>query len=136
MFNSEDAWIQKSVEIAVEVSKVRPVLMICNTIRELEMFHRQFLRTSEISSSDLHVYKSSYEDLDIVSQGKIIEKGCVILSTNLAGRGTDLKISDEMNVAGELHVILTYLPRNTRFEEQAFGRAARKGQNGSGQLSS
>ena len=134
LFNCEDAWVKKSVEIAAKVAKVRPVLMICNTIRELEKFHREFLGSKRRSSLDLYVYKSSYEELDIVSEGKIIEKGCVILSTNLAGRGTDLKISDEMDMAGGLHVILTYLPRNTRIEEQAFGRAARKGQNGSGQL--
>ena len=134
LFNCEDAWIKKSVEIAAETAKVRPVLMICNTIHELEKFHREFLRISKKSSFDLHVYKSSYEEPNIVSQGKTIDKGCVILATNLAGRGTDLKISDEMDKAGGLHVILTYLPRNTRIEEQAFGRAARKGQNGSGQL--
>ena len=133
MFNGENTWIEESVKIAAEIAKVRPVVMICNTIRELEKFHREFLRISN-RIFDLHVYKSSYEELDIVSQGKIIEKGCVILSTNLAGRGTDLKISDEMDISGGLYVILTYLPQNTRIEEQAFGRAARKGQNGSGQL--
>ena len=133
LFDCEDAWIKKSVQIAAEIAKVRPVLMICNTIRELEKFHREIFKI-ERRNFDLHVYKSSYEELDIVSQGKIIDKGCVILSTNVAGRGTDLKISDEMDKVGGLHVILTYLPRNTRIEEQAFGRAARKGQNGSGQL--
>lgn len=55
----------------------------------------------------------------------------LIISTNISGRGTDIKISNDLNVKKGLHVILTYEPFNERIENQAFGRAARKGQNGS-----
>ncbi len=39
-------------------------------------------------------------------------------ATNLAGRGTDLKIGDEMSSKGGLHVCLTYMPESVRIEEQ------------------
>ena len=60
--------------------------------------------------------------------------GLIILSTNLSERGTDIKISKELEKRNGLHVILTFLPNSERIERQAFGRAGRKGENGSGQL--
>src|SRR5690242_7133909 len=60
--------------------------------------------------------------------------GDVLIATNLAGRGTDLEISAECEDNGGLHVVLTYMPPNIRIEIQAFGRAARNGQKGSGQF--
>ena len=55
----------------------------------------------------------------------------IILSTNLSGRGTDIKLDSEAKNNGGLHVIITFMPYNERVEKQAQGRAARCGDNGS-----
>ncbi|CAI5640746.1 unnamed protein product [Oreochromis niloticus] len=60
--------------------------------------------------------------------------GDVIVATNLASRGTDIKVSREVNNNGGLFVILSFLSENTRMELQAFGRTARKGKPGSAQI--
>jgi hypothetical protein len=65
---------------------------------------------------------------------KELTKNLIILSTNLSGRGTDIKISKELEENNGLHVILTFFPFSERIERQAFGRAGRKGEKGSGQL--
>ena len=63
-----------------------------------------------------------------------LKKNLIILSTNISGRGTDIKISKELEENNGLHVILTFFPFSERIERQAFGRAGRKGEKGSGQL--
>lgn len=71
-----------------------------------------------------------------MDQEKYIEQilpGEIIIATNLAGRGTDIK-TDEIEHFGGLHIILTFLPPNQRVEEQAMGRTARQGKKGTGQL--
>jgi preprotein translocase subunit SecA len=71
-----------------------------------------------------------------MNQEREIEKanaGEIIIATNLAGRGTDIK-TDEIEKNGGLHVIVTFMPSNERVEEQAFGRTARQGKRGTGQM--
>ena len=85
-------------------------------------------------AKDVHIYTRDYEEFDIAQGTKALGKGQIIIATNLAGRGTDIKIREELRQANGLHVCLTYLPNNIRIEQQAFGRAARSGDKGSGQL--
>ena len=62
------------------------------------------------------------------------DSGDIIVATNLAGRGTDIRLTKRVNDSGGLFCLLTFLPRNRRVELQAFGRTARKGNPGSVQL--
>src|ERR1700716_2301381 len=62
------------------------------------------------------------------------EKGRVMIATNMAGRGTDIKPEDEVLAAGGLHVLGTERHEAERIDRQLAGRAGRQGDPGSSQF--
>lgn len=59
------------------------------------------------------------------------QPGCITVATNMAGRGTDIKLAEAVADAGGLHVILANLNEFARVDRQLLGRAARMGDPGS-----
>jgi preprotein translocase subunit SecA len=59
------------------------------------------------------------------------EPGRITVATNMAGRGTDIRIHPSVREAGGLHVILTEYHESRRIDRQLFGRAGRQGDPGS-----
>ena len=57
--------------------------------------------------------------------------GCVTVATNMAGRGTDIRLAPGVEARGGLHVILTEFHDSRRIDRQLFGRCARQGDRGS-----
>lgn len=110
----------------------RSVLIICGTVLEAEMLHEFF--KAKKTTYEIELYRRDYEPFKVTEEGKCLEPGHVIIATNLAGRGTDIKLSPELKKNKGLHVILSYLPDNLRVEQQAFGRASRCGDSGTGRL--
>jgi tetratricopeptide (TPR) repeat protein len=114
----------------------RPVLIFCETIEEALALETKLKENTDFADK-ITVFKSVYQD--IASQ---LEPGHIYISTNIAGRGADFTFKPTQQSDGDtapeesegLHVILSYIPKNRRIEEQAFRRAARKGEKGSGQF--
>ena len=57
--------------------------------------------------------------------------GRITIATNMAGRGTDIKLAPEVARSGGLHVILTEYHESGRIDRQLFGRCGRQGDPGS-----
>jgi len=66
--------------------------------------------------------------------GRAGEHGSVIVATNMAGRGTDIKLDLRARNAGGLHVILTEMHGSQRIDLQFIGRSGRQGDPGSSQM--
>lgn len=69
------------------------------------------------------------EEAETVAQAG--EPGRITIATNMAGRGTDIRLATEVKEKGGLHVILTEFHESARVDRQLFGRCARQGQPGS-----
>nr|XP_046269251.1 uncharacterized protein LOC124072113 [Scatophagus argus] len=108
----------------------RAALVICESINKATEIYNEL---KESIPGEIILYCRS--DADSLSKiEKELLPGDVIVATNLAGRGTDIKVSHQVNNSGGLFVILSFLSDNTRVELQAFGRTARKGKPGSAQV--
>ena len=72
------------------------------------------------------------QEANIVSEAGA--RGKITVATNMAGRGTDIKLSKEIKELGGLHVVATEPATSYRVDRQLFGRAARQGDPGSAQM--
>ena len=99
------------------------------------------VETSELISEMLKKAKIPHEVLNAKNharEAEIIakagEKGAVTIATNMAGRGTDIKINDEVKALGGLFVIGTERHESRRIDNQLRGRSGRQGDPGASQF--
>ena len=134
LLEDQEAYVNKIIEEIKKYSENRAVLVIFEYIDNIKEIRKKLFREDSIDSNNIIVYKDSENKQESLFLKNPIQKGKIILATNLAARGTDIKISPELEKNGGLHVILTYLPCSERVERQALGRAGRKGEQGSGEI--
>lgn len=108
----------------------RPMLFLFETISAARDFS-DYLASQHIKHLVLDKMQS---ESDAYVLSKAGELDSVLIATNIAGRGTDIILSEASQKAGGLHVVFTFFPTYFRVEQQGFGRAARQGQPGSGRM--
>jgi preprotein translocase subunit SecA len=127
---AEEKWEAVTEDIVARISQGRAVLVGTRSIRESEaMFVR--LENLGISATVLNALYHEQEATIIAQAGK---RSRVTIATNMAGRGTDILVDRDVIAAGGLHVIATERHESRRVDMQLFGRTARQGMPGSGQM--
>ncbi len=117
-------------EIEKLVKQGRPILVGTTSVEISELLGRM-LGIRKIGHNVLNA-KLHKKEADIVAQAG--NAGIVTIATNMAGRGTDIKLSDEVKAAGGLAIIGTERHDSRRVDRQLRGRAGRQGDPGSSQF--
>lgn len=119
------------IEDVVELSKAgRPVLIGTTSVENSELLSRM-LKMRGIHHNVLNAKLHKKEAEIVAEAGK---PGVVTIATNMAGRGTDIKLTDEVKAAGGLAIIGTERHDSRRVDRQLRGRAGRQGDVGSSQF--
>ena len=114
-------------EIVEMVSQGRPVLVGTTSVEISELLSRM-LTMRKIKHNVLNA-KLHQKEADIVAEAG--RAGTVTIATNMAGRGTDIKLTPEVKEAGGLAIIGTERHESRRVDRQLRGRAGRQGDPGS-----
>ena len=114
-------------EIELMISQGRPVLVGTTSVEISELLSKM-LRLRKIEHQVLNA-KLHQKEAEIVAQAG--QRGTVTIATNMAGRGTDIKLSPEVKEAGGLAIIGTERHESRRVDRQLRGRAGRQGDPGS-----
>lgn len=117
-------------EIVELVNAERPVLVGTTSVEISELLSRM-LKMKGIKHQVLNAKLHQREAEVVAEAGKA---GTVTIATNMAGRGTDIKISDAVKEAGGLAIIGTERHESRRVDRQLRGRAGRQGDPGSSQF--
>lgn len=122
----EEKW-QRVADITRDLVKQRQAVLIgTNSVASSEAISQVF--TDHGIKHKILNARQDKEEADIVSLAGY--PGAVMVSTSMAGRGTDIKLSAETRAAGGLHVVITELQDATRIDRQLAGRSARQGDPG------
>jgi preprotein translocase subunit SecA len=117
-------------EIEALVNKGRPVLVGTTSVETSELLSRMLQRKTirhNVLNAKLH-----QKEADIVLEAG--KAGTVTIATNMAGRGTDIKLGPGVKDAGGLAIIGTERHESRRVDRQLRGRAGRQGDPGSSQF--
>ncbi len=117
-------------EVKIAHEKGQPVLVGTITIETSELVSKM-LKREGIPHTVLNA-KFHEQEAEIVAQAG--QHGAVTIATNMAGRGTDIKLDDDAKEAGGLKIIGTERHESRRIDNQLRGRSGRQGDPGESQF--
>ena len=128
IYKTKKAKFNAVIDKVVELSNAgRPCLVGTTDVETSELLARM-MRMRGITANVLNA-KEHAREAEIVAQAG--QKGKVTIATNMAGRGTDIKLTPEVKAAGGLAIIGTTRHDSRRVDRQLRGRAGRQGDPGS-----
>jgi len=130
IFSTTSAKISKVIQEIININQSgRPILVGTRNVETSELLS-EYIRKTGLDCRIINAVRHK-EEARIVSQAG--EKGKITIATNMAGRGTDIKLGPGVEALGGLHVIATERHESARIDRQLFGRSARQGNAGSAQ---
>jgi len=131
IYKTEEEKFNAVIDTIKKLSKTgQPVLIGTASIEKSELLH-SVLKKEKIAHTVLNAKNHEQESEIIKSAGA---KGAVTIATNMAGRGVDIKVSDEVKALGGLYIIGTERHENRRIDNQLRGRSGRQGDAGTTQF--
>ncbi|MCD6190976.1 MAG: preprotein translocase subunit SecA [Sulfurimonas sp.] len=131
IYKTEEEKFSAVIDTIKKLSKTgQPVLIGTASIEKSEELH-EVLKKQKIAHTVLNAKNHEQEGEIIKSAGA---KGAVTIATNMAGRGVDIKVNDEVKALGGLYIVGTERHENRRIDNQLRGRSGRQGDAGTTQF--
>ena len=131
IYKTEEEKFEAVMKTVQELAKTgQPILIGTASIEKSEALH-SFLSKAKIPHTVLNAKQHESEGEIIKNAG---QKGAVTIATNMAGRGVDIKVNDEVKALGGLYIIGTERHENRRIDNQLRGRSGRQGDPGKTQF--
>lgn len=124
---SQARWQAVAARAAEVAAEGRAVLVGTRSVEASELLSG-LLAARGIEHQVLNARQDAAEADAVAAAG---QPGRITVATNMAGRGTDIKLAERVEQRGGLHVILTEFHESARVDRQLFGRSARQGNPGS-----
>jgi preprotein translocase subunit SecA len=128
IYKTEREKFEAVIEEIKEMHEVgRPVLVGTISIEKSELLSKYLNRTG----IKHHVLNAKHHEREAEIIAEAGRQGQVTISTNMAGRGTDIKLGEGVASRGGLHILGTERHESRRIDNQLRGRSGRQGDNGS-----
>jgi preprotein translocase subunit SecA len=132
IFRTEKEKFDATIDEIRELNEIgRPVLVGTISIEKSELLSKH-LKKFGIKHNVLNA-KHHAQEAEIIAQAG--QKGAVTIATNMAGRGTDIVLGEEVPELGGLHILGTERHESRRIDNQLRGRSGRQGDKGSSRFS-